>query len=434
MCTGTTSIRSCDVVSLSPRSCRVSAALAVLALAGAAHAAPDQGRGGNDADKQVRDVVVQVQTDNASQGDPRVSIDNADGIAVVRVVGPGGWNTTTGYYQFVENGRKVEITLKNDAVTEAKIDGQAIPADRASLANDKVTIKDADGKVLFEHQFDSNDAGLTPQADRSVLFTDPEQAARLHKKWNMRVAEPAEAPKVMLGVQMMGVPDVLRGHLGLEKGSGVLISAVHEGLPAANAGLKPYDIVVGAGGKEPIDDQALRGMLHDLNAGDKLELSVIQKGERRKLTVTLEAFDGEKLESSKAESISSMDVSGGGAAGWGAGGASPLTTITVPGGTLRGAPGQGFGPGAQVWTWSGGEPVVPGDLNERIEEIMRQAMERAARGQALAGSAQADMDAAQARMRERMERMEKMMEEMLKRQNEAPASKAAEPKPGDGQS
>lgn len=379
----------------------------------------------------VSAASVLAQSPGANNDDaasrPNVSVENAEGVAVVRLNFPGGAVSTTGYYQFVENGRKIELTLKNDAVTEVKIDGEAIPSERAALANDKVTIKDADGKVLFEHQFDSDDAGLTARAQRSTLWADAQGQDHLRQRYQARVAEPAaEPPKVMLGVQMIGVPDVLRGHLGLERGSGIMVSAVHEGLPAANAGLKPYDIILSAGDNPKVDESSLRAMLRDLNPGQSLEMSVIQKGETKKLSVTLEAYDAAKLEAAKAESISAMDPYSGPEIAY----LQDLSLMGVPG--QPGVPGAPvlppdvahlIGPDAKVWSWSSSDPNFSPDFEERLNKIMEQALERARAAQGMHGQAQADaertqadMHAAQEKMRERMERMEKMLEEMMRQQ------------------
>lgn len=362
---------------------------------------------------------------------PSARIESADGVAVVRLSLPGGASSVTGYYQFVENGRKIELTLKNSGVSDLKIDGQAVPTDRATIADDRITIKDADGSVLFEHQFGSDDAGLASTTSKSLRLQH--SAPRNRERASTQSGPLAEPPKVMLGVQMIGVPDVLRGHLGLEKGTGVLVSAVHEGLPAAKAGLKPYDVILSAGTNNKIDESALRAMLRELGPGQTLDMTVIQKGETKKLTVMLEAYDAAKLEAAKAESISAIGPTDGPQMAFlqdlpliGAHGTGPSASMPPDVAAL-------VGPDNMVWSWSNADPTDSPEFRERLDKIMAQALERARAAQGLHSQAQADaeqagadFEAAQKQMRERMERMEKMLEEMMRRQQDGAAQKPAD--------
>ena len=364
------------------------------------------------------------------------TVNTDDGIAVVRInaLGPGRAPTETGYFQFVEDGRKVEITLQDHRVVSAKIDGNEVPAERVEFANDKVVIKDEAGKPVFEHQFAADAAGLVPPSGRSTLITDPDEAARAHARWKM---QPVEPPKVMLGIQMGEVPQILRGHLGLNDGAGVLVSAVHGDLPAEKAGLRPYDVIIGANGKTDVTPQQVRAILRTLNPGDTLDLDVIRKGERTKATVTTEAYDEQRLETSKVNAIAALSPEGGPAIASFGGDDDQIFFLNAPGGVGRGGAGSPFG-----------DPQARAEWERRMEEFAKRAMGQArgggsggGAGGAFGGAGAADV------MRERMERMEQMLQELMNRQQEMlrgvqdqqqqqqdQKQQPAKPRPGESQS
>jgi hypothetical protein len=142
-----------------------------------------------------------------------------------------------------------------------------------------------------------------------------------------------------LGIQFAAVPEALAAHLGLEKGSGVLVTEVFKESAAAKAGLAKNDVLVAAGGTaitcreggespldvivpdrrfslrrdlgaysrdvlaEPFQAAAqvsnLPEVLRRYHEGDPVEIEFIQKGKRQKAEVTLGAtpreFEGDDL-------------------------------------------------------------------------------------------------------------------------------------------
>jgi hypothetical protein len=242
-----------------------------------------------------------------------------------------GGATESSYSMVVnDNGRVIKLEMKNNIVTHAEIDGATIPDDRIENDGEVVRLKDEKGNVLYEHELPRVGAGLwdpddaafnilrriRPEAwswsgglggvggvrgSRGGLFnlSDPGFA--------MSIADDAEPPAVMMGVQM-GVPDsTICGHLGLERDKVTLVTAVHEGLPAALAGLEPYDLIVAINGSADANPAAVRAALKDKKPGETLTLSVIHKGARKDVTLNLEAYDRKKLNSSKTARIAAGD-------------------------------------------------------------------------------------------------------------------------------
>jgi serine protease Do len=93
-----------------------------------------------------------------------------------------------------------------------------------------------------------------------------------------------------LGVQVQGVDEDLAKSLKLHDPKGALVSDTTAGSPAARAGLKPGDVVVGLN-SEPIETSSdLSGKVAMLAPGTKVDLQVMRDGAERKVEVTLGTF------------------------------------------------------------------------------------------------------------------------------------------------
>lgn len=103
--------------------------------------------------------------------------------------------------------------------------------------------------------------------------------------------ETPEEPRPYLGISPDDFSDDQRKELGLEKGHGIKILEIVPGGPAAQAGIKPGDILLSIGGKK-VGDENIESVLGTLRAGDQLEAVVLRGKEKQKLKLTL----GEKRE------------------------------------------------------------------------------------------------------------------------------------------
>ncbi|MBX3385843.1 MAG: PDZ domain-containing protein [Phycisphaeraceae bacterium] len=375
----------------------------------------------------------------------------------------------SGHYQFVRDGQRVEVSMRNGVVTSAKMDGRDVPAERVRLEGRTLTITDADGQAVFSHEFASEDAGVTRRT-RSIRVMGPGDPAAVQRFVSPRAAEARalalsaqaqaeaeaararamrsmveaearalviEPPSVMIGVQMAPAPDVLCGHLGIEPGKAVLVSAVHEGLPAHAAGLRPYDLIVGMDGSEGVVERDLRARLREMKAGDAIALTVIHRGERRTVSVSPVPYDAGALENAKVEAIASARVyqstGPGGMPSWFAGDRDVFAVAPSAPAASGGPAGDGspmiiqiepFGDadfGAGFGGFSGADA-----LDERVERAIHEALRRLEsardiRGAAPGGRAGSSADLEQ--MREQMLRMERMMQQLMERHGQpvAPA-------------
>ncbi|MBL8990898.1 MAG: PDZ domain-containing protein [Phycisphaerae bacterium] len=215
--------------------------------------------------------------------------------------------TRTGYYQIWTDDVHYFIRVQDGKVLELKKNGESIPADRVTVTADRVVVLDDQGKVIMDAAAGSPRAG--DSRPRVTAFRG--SFARGPMEGQAAGFDP-EAPKppVMVGVRMAQPSPALLRHLKIEPGKAILVAGVAEGLPAAQAGLKPYDLLVAVNDTPVTSENTLREVLTSMKAkpGDTIRLSVVQEGQRKELNVTLSAFDEDKMMNGKWEQVESDDM------------------------------------------------------------------------------------------------------------------------------
>ncbi len=352
-----------------------------------------------------------------------------------------------------ENGKTVRLEMKDGVVTRAEIDGRVVPDDRIENDGDVVRLKDESGEVVYEHELPGgmswNGRGfaafdLDSPAWRSL--TRPGAGGQLN--WGRGIsgltapgsttwswssddddgltvssiagAEEFKAPPVMMGVQLGRADSTLCGHLGLDREKVTLLAGVYEGLPADAAGLEPYDLIVSINGSDDAGPAAVRKALEGMKAGDTVNLTVIQKGVRKDVTVTLEAYDRKRLNMAKADRIRADDED------------DRFMIATAPG-----APAAPLPPLP---------PTIPEEYQKYVREYLEQALKSARAPRAIAISpfrsragGGSGMSQEQRRLLEEVERQQeraaaqaedlaRQAEEMARRMRERGGARA----PGDG--
>lgn len=81
----------------------------------------------------------------------------------------------------------------------------------------------------------------------------------------------------LIGAALAQVDDVLRSHLGLDEGKGLLVTSVADAGPAAKAGIQKFDVLVSVGGQEIAGLDAFRKAL-EASPDKPIELSFIRAG------------------------------------------------------------------------------------------------------------------------------------------------------------
>ncbi len=200
----------------------------------------------------------------------------------------------SGNIVFVSGDEKVEShTIKvmiKDGEKTIVLDGDEVPEDHLIFKDGTIIILGEDGEevrtINIGGKFDikSDSPGLGYWYGGNEL-----------KQGEMKFFGEPE-PKVMLGVHLDEPGPALIVHLGLEAGETTMIPSLYEGLPADKAGLEEYDIIVKIDGETPADPKTLRTILADKEPGDVIKLTVINKGDYKKVKVRLDEYDREAME------------------------------------------------------------------------------------------------------------------------------------------
>lgn len=94
-------------------------------------------------------------------------------------------------------------------------------------------------------------------------------------------------PRWFVGLIVEPIDPALRSHFDLPKDAGVLVESVMPGSPAAEAGIKPNDIIVTANGRNVSSLEALKAEVSKAGSeGKSMNLEVIQRGKKAVLKVT----------------------------------------------------------------------------------------------------------------------------------------------------
>ena len=203
----------------------------------------------------------------------------------------------------IENGREVEVEVK-DGQTTATIDGQPVPKDRIRRnESGLVEILDEHGNVTasfmlgdaqaFSFGDDGSILSLIPRfkSTHDSPFLAPDDAMTLFGVQ----PEITSPPPVMIGITMAEPGESLREHFGLAEGEGILIASVSDGTPAAQAGLRPHDVIVRIDGQKPATPERLRELLRSRKPGDTLTLTVLQAGQKKDVEIVLAPYDAQRL-------------------------------------------------------------------------------------------------------------------------------------------
>lgn len=241
-------------------------AVALLALAPAT-------RAGDEEHATVRHRVV-INTSDGEAHDQDVFFVNSDGADKDGNI--------------VVQGHSVEVVVDNGEVT-VRLDGKEIPADRIVHKDGQVKILGEDGTELDSVFVGRGEGGVWMRKDGKNLGFAP------GIQYGFTTAAPKDPPKVMLGVTLDAPSAALASHLGLDAGVGTIISNVMEKLAADRAGLEQWDVIVSVNGKKGASPDAIREILAKSDPGDALELMVIRGGQKRGMTVKLDAFDAKAL-------------------------------------------------------------------------------------------------------------------------------------------
>ena len=94
-----------------------------------------------------------------------------------------------------------------------------------------------------------------------------------------------------LGVQIGDVPAEDMAELGLTKAEGAFVGGVLNGSAAANAGIRPGDVIIAFNGQPIVKSSDLPPLVGALKPGTKAQVTILRSGRKQNLPVVLSALD-----------------------------------------------------------------------------------------------------------------------------------------------
>lgn len=216
-----------------------------------------------------------------------------------------------------ENGRKIEVRLRDGEVVKATVDGKDVPKDRVKTEDGTLTIVDEQGNVVSRMEVpkvETIELGVPRNrgGGERRIYRIPSRNGqqRLLDQDAIVQMERQEKPAVMMGVRLAPVPGVLARHLGIDAERAAMIAGVAEGTPAAAAGLKPYDIVTALNGEKLEGAESIGKKLKEskAKAGDEIKLSVLSKGVAKDASLKLVAYDADVMAKAEWELVDDADA------------------------------------------------------------------------------------------------------------------------------
>ena len=178
-----------------------------------------------------------------------------------------------------------------EATAEARADGNVekqtvtVTSDGINTTKTTTTVRNGVKEVVTEI---TDAQGNT----RRIPDDAAEKNAPDHKKDNEAKKPSSDADgngHPWIGVHVKAASPELRSQLNLAENDGVVVVELAPNGPAAKAGLQINDIILTLE-KEPISSpQDLREALHQHDVGETVALEIIRRGEKKEITVTLEA-------------------------------------------------------------------------------------------------------------------------------------------------
>jgi serine protease Do len=98
-----------------------------------------------------------------------------------------------------------------------------------------------------------------------------------------------------LGVTIQNLTPDLAKSLNIKEAAGALISGVEKDSPAAKAGLKRGDLIVGLAGKKVQDSTTLRNMVSQSAPGTKVDFKILREGKEQTVAATLGEYKEKQI-------------------------------------------------------------------------------------------------------------------------------------------
>jgi hypothetical protein len=218
----------------------------------------------------------------------------------------------------VTNGQTVKVETVNGEIKLVTLNGETVPTPRLERQGQTLIVKDSTGKEIARVSLGNDDDDGAGRVDAAARRAEAEgRRAELQARAAERQAQELErareramaaadrvrdqirthvsgttnrsTQRVMLGVTPEEPTEGLAAQLGVKSEEVTVLTTINDGMPAAKAGLKRFDVIVAIDGKTPAGPEDLRRVLRERKDGDELKLSIIRAGQKQDITVKLEA-------------------------------------------------------------------------------------------------------------------------------------------------
>ncbi len=213
-------------------------------------------------------LVADVTADSPAD---RIGIEDGDILVRIGDEEIDDVQAATDYVRSLSPGTRVAITVFRD--------GRSRSLGRATIGD-------------LATRNDGGDDRIAPRAPRPPRTPRSAPAPRVSPSPQVAPQPPGVRGLLMggrgrLGVQTHDMDSDLGSYFNAPGGRGVLILDVVDDTPAKRAGLKSGDVILGVGGDEVEDTEALREALRDRGAG-RVELRILRNGRSRTIDAQLD--------------------------------------------------------------------------------------------------------------------------------------------------
>jgi serine protease Do len=213
-------------------------------------------------------AITLANTDKLEVGDVALAIGNPFGI---------GQTVTMGIVSATGRGGLDILPYEDFIQTDASI----------NMGNSGGALVDAQGRLIGINTAILSRTG----GNQGVGFAIPINMGRMVME---QLISGGRVARGYLGVKLQELTPDLAESLELQDQSGALVGEVMEGAPAAEAGIKPGDLVVEYNGRKVADYRQLRLMVSQTPPKSKATFKVLRDGKTRTVNVTLAELPSER--------------------------------------------------------------------------------------------------------------------------------------------
>ena len=132
-----------------------------------------------------------------------------------------------------------------------------------------------------------------------------------------QLKDTGEVRRGRIGVGIQNITPDIREALELTTLNGALVSSVEDGTPAAKAGLKEGDVIIGFNGDDISDSSDIRNSVGLVTPGTRADLTYLRDGKRRTTRIEVAEIEDEKdvLNDEEADELPAMEAFSGASIG-----------------------------------------------------------------------------------------------------------------------